>query len=153
MTEEIKDFLKSVEAASKSEELVAIARKNLRTLAKEMSRVVKKYNVEFFDPSIRTDAVSEAHRGQLISPALAKDEGGEVDIFIFYLDDDGNVVGKKRLYEASVYDIAALGHTLREFFKAFREHVRRKIAEDKEFVKMANETCKVIKEIIDDFNT
>ncbi|AIG98348.1 hypothetical protein AFULGI_00015860 [Archaeoglobus fulgidus DSM 8774] len=133
----------------KAEELAEVARKKLKGVAKEIAKAaVSKYSVEFFDPAIRVDAISERNKGYFISPALAKDENGNLDLFVIYLDESGREVKKKKIYEMAVDDLIAISEILEDFFKAVKEYKKSFANKQRQFLEKAAESYKTLKRVL-----
>ncbi len=133
----------------KPEELAEVARKKLKGVAKEIAKVaVSKYSVEFFDPAIRVNAASERNKGYFISPALAKDENGNLDLFAVYLDESGREVKKKKVYEMAIDDLIAISEILEDLFKAVEEYKRTFVDRRRRFLEKAAESYKTLKRVL-----
>lgn len=133
----------------KAEELAEVARKKLKRVAKEIAKAaVSKYCIEFFDPAIRVDAASERNKGYFISPALAKDEKGDLDLFAVYLDESGKEVKRKRIYEMAVDDLIAISEILEDFFKAVEEYKKTFADKQRLFLEKAAESYKTLKRVL-----
>jgi hypothetical protein len=133
----------------KAEELAEVARKKLKGVAREIAKVaVSKYSVEFFDATIKVDAASERNKGYFISPALAKDENGNLDLFVVYLDESGREVKKKKIYEMAVDDLIAISEILEDFFKAVEEYKKSFANRQRQFLEKAAESYKTLKRVL-----
>ncbi|WP_290596042.1 MULTISPECIES: hypothetical protein [unclassified Archaeoglobus] len=133
----------------KAEELAEVARKKLKGVAKEIAKVaVSKYCIEFFDPAIKVDAASERNKGYFISPALAKDENGNLDLFVIYFDESGKEVKRKKIYEMAVDDLVAISDILEDFFKAVEEYKKSVADKQRQFLEKAAESYKTLKRVL-----
>lgn len=133
----------------KAEELAEVARKKFKGVAREIAKLaVSKYSVEFFDPAIKVDAASERNKGYFISPALAKDENGNLDLFAVYLDESGREVKKKKIYEMAVDDLIAISDILEDFFKAVEEYKESFADKQRQFLEKAAESYKTLKRVL-----
>jgi len=133
----------------KAEDLAEVARKKLKGVAREIAKAaVSKYDVEFFDPAIRVDAASERNKGYFISPALAKDENGNLDLFAIYLDESGKQVKRKRIYEMAVDDLIVISEILEDFFKAVEEYKKLFADKRRQFLERAAESYKILKRVL-----
>ena len=133
----------------KAEELAEVARKKLKGVAREIAKAaVSKYDVEFFDPAIKVDAASERNKGYFISPALAKDENGDLDLFAIYLDESGKQVKRRKIYEMAVDDLIAISEILEDFFKAVEEYKKLFANKQRQFLEKAAESYKTLKRVL-----
>jgi len=133
----------------KAEELAEVARKKLKGVAREIAKAaVSKYDVEFFDPAIRVEAASERNKGYFISPALAKDDNGNLDLFAIYLDESGKQVKRKKIYEMAIDDLIVISDILEDFFKAAEEYKKAFADKQRQFLERAAESYKTLKRIL-----
>lgn len=133
----------------KAEELAEVARKKLKEVAKEIAKVVvSKYCIEFYDPAIKVDAASERNKGYFVSPALAKDENGNLDLFVIYFDESGKEVKRKKIYEMAIDDLIAISDILEDFFKAVKEYKESFADKQRQFLERAAESYKTLKRVL-----
>ena len=133
----------------KAEELAEVARKKLKGVAREIAKAaVSKYCIEFFDPAIKVDAASERNRGYFISPALAKDENGNLDLFVIYFDESGKELKRKKIYEMAIDDLIAISDILEDFFKAVEEYKESFADKQRQFLEKAAESYKTLKRVL-----
>ena len=133
----------------KAEELAEVARKKLKGVAKEIAKAaISKYCIEFVDPAIKVDAASERNKGYFISPALAKGENGNLDLFVIYFDESGKEVKRKKIYEMAIDDLIAISDILEDFFKAVEEYKESFADKQRQFLERAAESYKTLKRVL-----
>jgi len=124
--------------------------KKLREITKKIAQKVEEnYDFEFFDSSLKTEAVSEKHIGTFVAPAIARNEKNMLTLFAFYTDAEDNVIHKKELYTIAIDDLIEVSKILGAFLDAIDERKRHVIEYRADFMRRAAESYERLEELLE----